>query len=180
MSDQAKKVEVEIAKPITLEESFDIVLNKLKKLEQGMVTSDREVYRAVGEFTDSTVTFAQNMINVVLSPEGKSPESVLNNQYQIDLCKRFELLRNEADLLLLSANSNEEIDRVLKLEQLLDRITSRINALSTDETIKPQDALQEDDLKNLSVTDLKAIAKERKLKNYTKLKKSELIALLSQ
>lgn len=187
MSDEGKKVEVEVMKPITLEESFDAVFCKLERLQREMANSDTAVYRAVGEFVDSTVTVAQNMVNVALDSEDSNIQSVLpesgvpetalpESKFQEALRKRFEFIRLQADHLLLTADSNEAIDRTLKLEQLLDRITNRINSLiATEDSNKPMV-----NLKDLSASQLKEMAKARNLKGYSKLKKDELIKELSK
>lgn len=182
MSNKVKKVKAEVVKPITLEESFDIVLNKLEKLEQDMVDSDKAVYRAVGEFVDSTVTVTQNIVDIALSPEQLNIDSISEDDFCQELNKRFNLLRIEADQLLLTAYSDEEIERVLRVEKLLDRIINRINSLpfNTTEHSNNRKEKSQTELENLSITQLKAIAKERKLKGYSNLKKDQLIELLSQ
>jgi hypothetical protein len=182
MSDEGKNVEIEVVKPITLEESFDAVFHKLERLQQEMANSDTAVYRAVGEFVDSTVTVAQNMVNVALDSEDSNTQSVVpesampEGDFREALCKRFEVIRSQADQLLLTADSNEAIERALKLEQLLDRITNRINSLISTEDDKKPITISKD----LSVTQLREMAKERNLKGYSKLKKDELIKELSK
>lgn len=187
MSNQVKKVKTEVVKPINLEESFDIVFDKLEKLEKDMVDSDRSVYRSVGEFVDSTATVTQNIVDIALSGEQLNADSISEDDFCQQLNKRFDSLRLEADKLLLQAYSDEEIERVLRLEKLLERIVNRINSLSVNAT-KPSNNKEEKlkteklktELENLSTSQLKAIAKERKLKGYSRLNKSELIKLLSE
>lgn len=177
-----KKVRAEIVQPVTLEDSFDIVLNRLTKFEQDMMESNKRVYQAVGKFAGTAMTTAQAMADIAIDEaESSTDELTLGERLQNRLC----LLRSEADALLLAAHSDEEIDRVLRLEHLIDRISCRIATLaqvmpdsSADKTAgKSNNAAT--DLAAMTKAQLCEMAKIQGLKGYSKLKKHELVDLLA-
>jgi len=141
-------VDVEIApeKSMNLLESFEYASNQLQNLRERMEQSDRKLYRTVGEFMDSSDRTIQNLAAEALN-ETIAPDRLLNpalaesssNEVQ-KLQERHQSLRSEINSLLLTAYTNEEIDRLRNLDYLSKFIQTRIQELSTspDSIASPQ------------------------------------------
>lgn len=166
-----KKVTVEVVQPVTLQESFDLSLSKLKRVKQRMQASDRELYRAVGEFATvatATAQAAADLLEEALPALPASPPEPLAHPSLRDrLQARQVSLRQEADELLCTATTDADIDRALRLEQLLGYIEHRLNQLAPE---PPQT-----DLSRLTVKQLRELAKEKGLKVAAKANKQTLI-----
>lgn len=149
-------VEVEIApeKSMNLLESFEYASNQLQNLRERMEQSDRKLYRSVGEFMDSTDRTIQNLaaeaLNETIAPdrllnpalgESSVESSVKSSSNEVQkLQERHQSLRSEINSLLLTAYTNEEIDRLRNLDYLSELIQTRIQELSTapDSIASPQ------------------------------------------
>lgn len=169
-----KKVTGEVVQPVTLQESFDLSLNKLKRVKQRMQASDRELYRAVGEFATVATATAQAAADLLEDalpalPESQPepPEPLAHPSLRDRLQARQASLRQEADELLCTATTDADIDRALRLEQLLVYIEHRLNQLDSEQ---PQT-----DLSRLTVMQLRKLAKEKGLKVAAKANKQTLI-----
>jgi hypothetical protein len=136
--DQIKSVEVEIApeESMNLLESFQYASEQLENLRERMEKRDRKLYRAIGEYMDSTDQTIQNLAAEALDPTIVS-DPLLNPSppdFQKDLPQlqaRYTLIRSEFNSLLLTAYTNEEIDRLKNLNDLTHLISTRIQELST-------------------------------------------------
>lgn len=161
-----KKVSVEVVPPVTLQESFDLSLNKLKRVKQRMQASDRELYRAVGEFATvatATAQAAADLLEEALPAlPASQPEPSAHSRLRDRLEARQASLRQEADELLCTATTDADIDRALRLEQLLIHIEKRLNQLDPD-------------LSELTVRELRELAKKKGLKVAAKANKQTLI-----
>lgn len=169
-----KKVSVEVVQPVTLQESFELSLNKLKRVKQRMQASDRELYRAVGEFATVATATAQAAADLLeealpalpTSPP-EPPEPLAHPSLRDRLQAHRASLRQEADELLCTATTDADIDRALRLEQLLGYIEHRLTQLASEQ---PQT-----DLTRLTVMQLRKLAKEKGLKVAAKANKQTLI-----
>ena len=140
-NDTVKSVEVEIAPEDSMNiiESFQYASEQLRNLRERMEKSDRDLYRAVGEFVDSTNQTIQNLAAEALDPTivsdpllNPSPPDSQKDLPQLQA--RYTLIRSEFNSLLLTAYTNEEIDRLKNLEDLTHVISTRIQELSTPNT----------------------------------------------
>ncbi|WP_448571550.1 hypothetical protein [Trichothermofontia sp.] len=176
-----KPVAVEVVAPVTLQDSFDLTLDQLKRVKQRMQASDRELYRAVGEFATvatATAHAAADLLTEALpalphhQPEPpdhpNQPEPPDQRPLRDRLQARRVLLRQEADELLCTANTDAEIDRALRLEQLLVYLEQRLRQL------KPPEQSTED-LPKLTVKELRERAKTMGLQVAAKANKQTLI-----
>ncbi|WP_448562426.1 Rho termination factor N-terminal domain-containing protein [Trichothermofontia sp.] len=181
-----QQVAAEVVAPVTLQESFDLTLDTLKRVRQRMQAGDREVYRAVGEFATVATATAQAAADLLeetlpLLPNAQSEQPDEPNQPKppdhLDQCllrDRLQahrvLLRQEADELLCTARTDAEIDRALRLEQLLGCIEQRLGQL------KPAPSTEDtEDLSKLTVKELRERAKTLGLKGTAKANKQTLI-----
>ncbi len=167
-----KPVAVEVVAPVTLQDSFDLTLDQLKRVKQRMQASDRELYRAVGEFaTVATATAhaaADLLAEALPALPHHQPEPPDQRPLRDRLQARRALLRQEADELLCTAHTDAEIDRALRLEQLLVYLEQRLRQL------KPPEQSTED-LSKLTVKELRDRAKTMGLKIAAKANKQTLI-----
>jgi len=128
-------VAVEIAPEdsMNLLESFEYAANQLQSLRERMEQSDRELYRTVGKFVDSTNQTVQNLAAEALdlSPDAfLHPTAIEPSPEELkQLQNRHQKLKEEINSLLLTAYRNEEIDRLRNLCYLTDLIVSRIQEL---------------------------------------------------
>lgn len=150
-------VEVELApeKSMNLLESFEYASNQLQNLRERMKKRDRDLYRAVGEFMDSTDCTIQNLateaLNETIAPDPllinpTLPEALSHEMYQLQ--ERYQTLRSEINALLLTTYTNEEVDRLRNLDYLANLIQTRIQELSTSPNpIAPRPKVTIDQLK---------------------------------
>lgn len=154
-------VEVEIAPEdsMNLLESFEYASNQLKNLRERMEQSDRALYRTIGAFVDSTDRTVQNLATEALdlsSDNFLSPTAIEPSQEELkQLHNRHQTLQTEINSLLLTAYSNQEIDRLRNLEYLTSLISARIQELSDAQTqIEPNSPHKS--VKTVDVDELKA------------------------
>jgi hypothetical protein len=165
MSNSSDAVNPEVIQPQKLEDSFDYVMNRLHEIRERTAQSDRQVYRAVGDFATAaqrTANAADELLTEIQN--APAPESLVQR-----LSDRWQELRQEADELLCRADNDAAIDRVLKLEQLVDRIERRLIQLV------PPPADDAPSLEEMTVSELKAFAKAQGITGYSKLNKKALI-----
>ncbi|MEB3275070.1 MAG: hypothetical protein VKJ85_14905 [Prochlorothrix sp.] len=128
------EVEVDPEASMNLLQSLEYASNQLQNLRERMENSDRELYRTVGEFVDSSHQTIQNLAAEALdfpSDDFLIPAAIEPPQGELQqLQNRHHTLMEEIHSLLLVAYSNEEIDRLRHLYYLTDRISSRIQRLS--------------------------------------------------
>jgi len=169
----SQPVAVEVVAPVTLQDSFDLTLTKLQGVKQRMQASDRELYRAVGEFatvTTATAQAAADLLQDMTAPVAltaahpDNPPPPLRDRLQA----RQAILRQEADELLCTATTDADIDRALRLEHLLVHIKQRLSEL---EPPDPPIA----NLSQLTVKELRQLAKAKGLKVAAKATKQTLI-----
>ena len=133
--DSVQSVEVEIApeESMNILESFQYAANQLQSLRERMEQSDRNLYRAIGEYMDSTDQTIKNLaaeaLDQTIDPDLPSLIQSSSNEMQ-QLQERYQLLRSEINTLLLTAYTNEEIDRLRNLNYLTSLISARIQELS--------------------------------------------------
>ena len=173
MPDSSDSIDPDVIRPQKLEDSFDYVLNRLQDIRQRSAESDRQVYRAVGDFATAaqrTAAAADDLLTDL--GDDPSPSQSLAQR----LSDRWHTLRSEADELLCTATTDDGIDRVLKLEQLIDRIERRLAQLMPPPAAPPSPASPS--LEQMTVSELKALAKEQGITGYSRLKKADLIEQL--
>jgi hypothetical protein len=148
--EQSIEAIVEPADSMTIVDSFQYAAKQLKDLEERMQKSDRELYRAVGEFVDSTMITVQNLASEGLDQDrllessvkqhqsNQSPSPHLEEGFRVRdltqydpqdmglLKQRYQFVQQEFKALLLTAFSNEEIDRLMKLDYLCSTLKKEI------------------------------------------------------
>ena len=152
---QSVKVEIAPEESMNILESFEYASEQLRNLRERMEKSDRELYHAVGEFVDSTNQTIQNLVAEALD-QTIAPDPLLNptlpkvsfhEMHQLQ--ERYQILRSEINALLLTAYTNEEIDRLKNLDYLSNLIKAKIQELSTSkEPIAPHQKITIDELKS--------------------------------
>ena len=179
---EAQPVEASVSPPLTLEKSFDLMFDRLDKLDQAMTDSDKAVYHAVGKFVDKANEVTQNTVRIALEIDDcldLASGSMSEEDLYQRLKQRFAVLRPETDMLFLTAYSDAEMETVIKRDQFLERMANRIKALEPKDRKPPVvDNLENNDLGKLSVSELRIMAKARGLKGYSKRNKKQLIELL--
>jgi hypothetical protein len=164
------------------------VIEQLKKTRNQDRKNSAETFAAAANLIGITEKVVETTSTLIeeFTPLAEL-EAVANHEMQFRtlLEARLKSLRSEADGLLLAANSNEEIDRLTRLESLIDLINSRMKSLSLpiiEPPIKEVETLvkEVETLDKLPVAKLKEMAKQRRLTGYSRLNKTQLIDLLSK
>jgi hypothetical protein len=172
MPNSSDSINPDVIQPQKLEDSFDYVLNRLQEIRQRTAESDRQVYRAVGDFA----TAAQRTANAAEELLVEIQDSPPAESFVQRLSDRWQSARQEADELLCTANTDAAIDRVLKLEQLIERIERRLVQLVPPPSTQPSsDKDTVPPLEQMTVSELKDLAKIEGLTGYSKLNKKKLI-----
>ena len=155
-NDTIKSVEVEIAPEDSMNiiESFQYASEQLQNLRERMEKRDRKLYRAIGEYMDSTDQTIKNLAaealdQTIVSDPLLNPSPPDSQKDLPQLQARYTLIRSEFNSLLLTAYTNEEIDRLRNLNDLVYFISARIQELSTlDHTLDQPKVVSIDDLKS--------------------------------
>jgi len=97
----------------------------------------------------------------------------LQNRDHRETNTKFETLSQ-----MISSGNSEINNRLQQLEKTVKDLMAIVNELGK----KPTDTetIREQDYSNMTVAQLKKIAKQRKIKGYSSMKKDQLIAILSQ